>query len=225
MIYLQIFLTSILSIVVMFLITKMLGYRQLSELSLFDYITGITIGSIAGDLAIAEKEDILPFLFSMVIYGFVTLLISFSTNKSFYLRKLITGRPVVLIDKGKFIYKNFKKVHIDINEFLVKCRNSGYFDISAINTAIMEPNGKVSFIPMAADKPVTASDIKAVPKQEVLFANVIVDGKIVQTALESVGKDKKWLVSKLRSMGYDEYENIFLATCDNNLTVTCYKKD
>lgn len=225
MIYLQTLLTSILSLVVMFLITKMLGYRQLSELSLFDYITGITIGSIGGDLAIAEKKDILPFLLSMIIYGIVTLLISYSTDKSFALRKFITGRPVVLIDKGKFIYKNFKKVHIDINEFLVKCRNSGYFNVSQINTAIMEPNGKVSFIPMAADKPVTASDIKAVPKQDSYLANVVVDGKIIESALESVGKDKKWLVSKLRSLGYDEYQSIFLAVCDKNLTVTCFEKE
>lgn len=191
--YLRIVLTTLLSVLTLFVITRILGYRQLSELSLFDYINGITIGSIAAELAIAPKEDIWKILLAVIIFGLTTLLISFLTDKSYAVRKIVTGKPILLIDKGKFCYKNFKKSHIDMNEFLMKCRNSGYFDLSQINTAILEPNGKVSFIPMAANKPTTASDIKAVPKQDMLLTNVIIDGKIIDEGLELIGKDKSWL--------------------------------
>ena len=150
--YLRIVLTTLLSVLTLFVITRIIGYRQLSELSLFDYINGITIGSIAAELAIAPKEDIWKILLAVIIFGLTTLLISFLTDKSYAVRKIVTGKPIFLIDKGKFCYKNFKKSHIDMNEFLMKCRNSGYFDLSQINTAILEPNGKVSFIPMAANK-------------------------------------------------------------------------
>lgn len=215
---------SVLSIFVLFVLTRLLGYRQLSELSLFDYVNGITIGSIAADLAFSENEEILSRLVAMIVYGLVTLLISFLTDKSITARKIITGKPYVLVDGGKLCYKNFKKARLDMNEFLMKCRNNGYFDLSQIHTAVLEPNGKVSFIPTALNKPVTASDIKALPQQETILVNVVIDGKIMEETLKTVGKDKSWLLSTLRSSGNGDISKIFLATCDKNHSITVYEK-
>ncbi|MCM1364054.1 MAG: DUF421 domain-containing protein [Faecalibacterium sp.] len=222
--YLQVFLTTILSVVVLFAITRILGYRQLSEMSLFDYINGITIGSIAAELATCEKNETGTILFSMVIYGIATLLLSFMTDKSMILRRFITGKPIILLDKGKLCYKNFKKARLDINEFLMKCRNNGYFDLSQLDTAILEPNGRVSFIPTSPNKPVTASDIEVQPQQETILADVIIDGKIIESTLNTLGKDKKWLTKTLCDQGITDVSKVFLATCDNTFKITCYEK-
>ncbi|MGN0467975.1 MAG: DUF421 domain-containing protein [Acutalibacteraceae bacterium] len=222
--YIQVILTTILSVTVMFIITRILGYRQLSELSLFDYVNGITIGSIAAELATAQRDEIGTILVAMVLYGLTTLFIAFLTDKSLAARKFITGKPIILLENGKLCYKNFKKARLDINEFLMKCRNNGYFDLSQLNCAILEPNGRVSFIPTAINKPLTASDINALPKQEKIMANVIIDGKIVESSLIAVGKDKQWLIKTLRQQNIDDIDNIFLATCDESFNVTCYKK-
>ncbi|MCM1544811.1 MAG: DUF421 domain-containing protein [Ruminococcus sp.] len=222
--YLQVLLTTILSVVVLFAITRILGYRQLSEMSLFDYINGITIGSIAAELAIAPKSEIGTILVSMIIYGAATLLLSFVTDKSIVMRRFITGKPIILLDKGKLCYDNFKKARLDINEFLMKCRNNGYFDLSQLDTAILEPNGRVSFIPTALNKPVTASDIEVLPTQETILANVILDGKVVESSLSAIGKDQKWLMKTLCDMGVSDIGKVFLATCDSKFKITFYDK-
>lgn len=225
MIYLQVVLTTFLSVVVLLIITRILGYRQLSELSLFDYVNGITIGSIAAELATAEKREMIgPIFVAMVIYGLATLFVAFLTDKSLVLRRIITGKPIILVDNGTLLYKNFKKARLDISEFLMKCRNNGYFDLSQINTAILEPNGRVSFIPSAIYKPTTAEDLKLVPKQDKVIADVVLDGKIVQSNLKSIGKDEKWLIGALHSEGIDNISELFLVTCDDKYSLTCYKK-
>lgn len=224
MIYLQVTLTTVLSAVTLLLITRLLGYRQLSELSLFDYVNGITIGSIAAELATAEKDEIGPILMAIIIYGLFTLFIAFLTDKSIVLRRIITGKPILLVDKGNVLYKNFKKARLDMSEFLMKCRNNGYFDLSQIYTAVLEPNGRVSFIPTSLNKPVTAEDIKAAPQQENILADVVLDGKIVESNITAVGKDKKWLISALHKMGVENIDELFLVTCDDKYNLTCYKK-
>lgn len=226
MIYLQVILTTFLSVVVLLIITRILGYRQLSELSLFDYVNGITIGSIAAELATAEKIEMIgPIFASMIIYGIATLFIAFLTDKSLVLRRIITGKPIILVDNGTLLYKNFKKARLDISEFLMKCRNNGYFDLSQINTAILEPNGRVSFIPFALYKPTTAEDLKLAPQQDKIIADVVLDGRIVQSNLKTIGKDEKWLISALHSKGIDNISDLFLVTCDDKYNLTCFKKN
>ena len=222
--FIQVVLTTLLSVFTLFCITRILGYRQLSELSLFDYVNGITIGSIAAELATAERGEILTILIAMVLYGVVTLLIAFVTDKSLTMRKVITGKPITLMKQGKLCYDGFKSARLDINKFLMKCRNNGYFDLTQVDTAVLEPNGRVSFIPTAANKPVTVSDIKVSTTQDTLVANVIIDGRIDSHTLGNIGKDKKWLISKLKDIGVDDISKVFLAICDSRGTVTVFEK-
>ncbi len=159
MLYLKVVLTTILSVVLLFAITRLIGYRQLSELSLFDYINGITIGSIAAELATCEQGETLQISIAMVIYGIFSILVAFLTDKSTKLRKLFVGNPTLLMKNGRLYYEGFRKSRLDVNEFLMKCRNNGYFDITQIDTAILEPNGRVSFLPVSQNRPVTPKDM------------------------------------------------------------------
>ena len=93
---LNIALTSIGSIIVLFLLTKLIGNRQMSELNMFDYINGITIGSIAAEMATSLEGDFLKPLLAMIIYGVVTVLISILANKNIKLRRFFNGKTLIL---------------------------------------------------------------------------------------------------------------------------------
>lgn len=224
MLYLRVILTSILSVSLLFVITRLIGYRQLSELSLFDYINGITIGSIAAELATCEDGDAFKISIAMVIYGAFTILVAFLSDKSIALRKAFVGNPTLLMKNGRLYYEGFRKSRLDVNEFLMKCRNNGYFDITQIDTAILEPNGRVSFLPVSQDRPATPKDMKLSVTQDALVANVIIDGKVIEKSLSAIGKDEKWLRDRLKNQNYTDYSRILLASCDERGTVTVFEK-
>lgn len=222
--YIQVILTSLLSVVVLFLITRLIGYRQLSELSLFDYINGITIGSIAAELATCKKDEIVEILIAMIVYGAFAIVLAFITDKSITMRRVIVGNPTVLMKNGRLFYEGFKKSRLDVNEFLMKCRNNGYFDITQIDTAIMEPNGRVSFLPVSEDRPATPKDMKIAVTQDELVANVIIDGKVIEKSLTAIGRDSAWLRNQLKSRRQTDLSQILLASCDSKGTLTVFLK-
>ena len=155
--YITVIITAFVSMVVLFLLTKLIGNKQLSELTMFDYIVSITIGSIAAEMATELENPERP-LIAMIVYALVSFGISILVSKNIKLRRLLFGHSVVLMHGGKLYRKNFKKSRLDLNEFLMQARLCGYFDLSAIDTAIMEASGKISFMPYAAKRPATPED-------------------------------------------------------------------
>lgn len=159
----KLILTSFLSVVTLFIIAKIMGHRQVAQLDFFDYITGITIGSIAAELATELEKPWKP-LIAMIIYGAVAIVLNIITNKIPKLRKYINGSPTILLNNGKLYKRNMKKVKLDLSEFLMMCREQGYFDISSIQTAIFECNGKLTVLPLSTDRPVTPTDLNLFPE-------------------------------------------------------------
>lgn len=214
------------SLAVLFLLTKLMGYRQMSQMSLFDYINGITIGSIAAELA-TNLEDYHRPLTAMIIYGIVTVLLAWLTEKSICIRRFFNGKPLILLHHGTLYEQNLKKAKIDLNEFLEQCRVSGYFDISKLHAVILEGNGRLSFLPQTKERPVTPADLNLKPEDDDLTAVLILDGHIMEHNLHHSGKDKKWLSAQLSALGFPDAKDVLLATCDlnNKLTVFAKNKD
>ncbi|MGI6270654.1 MAG: DUF421 domain-containing protein [Candidatus Howiella sp.] len=219
---LNVALTSIGSIVALFLLTKLMGNKQMSELNMFDYITGITIGSIAAEMATALESDFAKPLLSMVIYALTATVISLVASGSIRARRLINGRSVVLCKDGELYKKNFKKTRLDLNEFLTQCRVNGYFDLAEIELAMLEPNGRISILPKAENRPATPKDLNIQPKKSEILINVIIDGRVVEGNLRHTGNNRQWLENQLKTQDC-KTEDIFLATCDRNNTLTVYR--
>lgn len=218
-------IAGIMSVVAMFIITKIIGYREISQLSMFDYINGITLGSIAADLAIStEWKEALYCMIGMVVYGMFTFLFSLVSRKSLMVRNLLVGKPILLMRKGKLFRNSFKKARLDLDEFLIMCRGKGYFDLNKIDTVLMEANGQISIIPKAKSRPLTPEDINVLVDEEGLVANVVVDGHIMYSNLKQIGNNKEWLISQLKSLGVDDVSQVFLAICDQNNKLTAYLK-
>ena len=213
------------SIIALFILTKLMGYRQMSQMSMFDYVNGITIGSIAAEMATSLEENFVQPLTAMIVYALAAVFLSWLGTKSIKARKLIEGKPILLLNKGNLYEKNLKKAKLDISEFLVQCRINGYFDLSELETAILEGNGKISFLPKAANRPMTPNDLQLAPKQDYMVANIILDGKVLIKNLQHTGNDMKWLNNQLKGKGVKRIEDVLLATCDKENTVTIYLKN
>lgn len=219
---LEVILRSIISLIILFIMTRLLGKRQVSQLTLFDYVIGISIGNFASEMSINLEANMLNSAVAVIVFGLCAFVISYSTMKSIFLRNVITGFPTVLMQHGEFIYKNLKTSKFDINDFLQQSRSNGYFDLSEIEYAILEPNGKISFMPKNLNRPVTIKDMKIKPEKQGLCANVIIDGNIMKAELKNINKNEKWLKEKLDNNILSE---ILLATVDINNKLTIYKKN
>jgi uncharacterized membrane protein YcaP (DUF421 family) len=206
----------------LFFLTKMLGRKQVSQLSASDYVIGISMGSIAAEMTINMDTPYFDGLVAMITYAVLAFLISLLTLKSIKLRRFLTGTPVVLIKDGKIIKKNLRKSLLDINDLLQECRSSGYFNLNDIAYAIMEACGKLSFLPKTPNRPVTLKDLKLKDTKAGLSANVIIDGEIMSENLKLIKKDQKWILKEIKKQGYDSPEKIFLATVDLNYKVSIY---
>lgn len=216
-------LTTVGSFAVLFLSTKLIGHKQIAQLDFFDYITGITIGSIAAEMATELEEPWKPMI-AMVLYGGITLALSLISSRFPRSRKYLNGTPTILMDHGKLYYENLKKARLDLSEFLVLCRQQGYFDLTTIQTAIFEYNGKLTILPVTTQRPVTPQDLDLSPDQELIFTELIMDGRILEENLHRMGLDRTWLDKQLKQRHISSAKEVFLAVCDRNLKFVLFKK-
>lgn len=220
---LRVFFTAPASLIVLFLMTKLIGNKQMSELNMFDYINGITIGSIAAEMATDTMAEFYPCVVAIVLYSVIAVFLTFLSQKSLFMRRFITGKSIILYDKGKLFYKNFKTAKLDIDEFLVMCRTKGYFNLDEIQTIIMEANGQLSILPNDKDRPLTPNDMKITVNQSRPEIVVINDGKILEKNLKYSGNNKNWLDKNLKKQKISLNE-IFVAFCDDTNNLKIYKK-
>lgn len=212
---------SLLSLALIFAVTKLFGNKQVSQMNLFDYVMGITIGSIAAELSTELENPIQP-ITAIIVYGAVGFIIAIATNKSTALRRWITGKPEILMENN-IIHKHLlEKAHVDINEFLAIARQEGYYDISQVETAIIEHTGRISFLPKTQYRPVTPDDLKMPVQKEHRFLNLIQDGLIMENELKALNKDSAWLSAKLKENGFKSEKDVFLMTMDTEENIHFY---
>lgn len=221
--FVYIIILSFVSIAVLFILTKMMGYRQISEMSFFDYVIGISIGSVAAEMATNIDLEWWKGVTAMVLYAAAGILFSVITQKSVQARKFISGQPIILINKGKIIKNNLKKARIDIDDLLSSARGNGYFNLADIEYAIMETTGKISFMPVALKRQLNPKDFNFAPENEGLYINVILDGHIMEKDLENANFSREELERQIRNQG-KRVEDIMLATVDNKKQLTLYDK-
>lgn len=211
---------SIGSLIVLFLITKLMGKKQVSELSLFDYVIGISIGNFTAEMVMNFDYQYINGIIAIVSFGIVSYLVSIITMKSIKLRRLLIGIPTVIIEDGKISLEALKSTKLDINDLLEQCRTMGYFDITEISYAILEVNGKMSILPKSDYQVPNLVDLNIKTDKAYLSINIIIDGKLMNENLKNSNKNEEWLKKELKKQGYSNYNNILLATLTNgNLAV------
>ena len=220
--YLKIIMTTVISAAVLFGIAKVSGHKQVAQLDFFDYISGITIGSIGAELA-TELESPWKPLTAMIVYGGIALVLRVLTTKRQKSRKYINGTPTIILDRGKLYRENMKKAKLDLSEFMLMCRQAGYFNLNDIQTAVYEYDGKLSVLPVSTRRPVNPADMNLSPPQETVLAEVIMDGRILDENLKRMGLDTRWLQKRLEEQGYQSAEEVFLGLCAGDHSLTLFR--
>lgn len=212
---------TIIILILIFIMFKLMGKKQVSQMNIFDYIIGITLGSIAADVSLDIEKNFLSGITCLVIYGLSSIIVSYLSLKSITLRNFFNGKEVPLIVNGKINYENMTKNKITINALETESRLMGYFNLDEINNAILEPSGLISFEPK--NKTVTKKDINLKEKNNGLVYNIIIDGIIIKENLKNINKNEKWLLRELKTKG-KHLEEIILFTIDKQEKINIYSK-
>ncbi len=154
-------INSVVSFVYLFIISKLLGKKQIAQLEFIDYAVGISLGSIAAEMATTDKP-FYHYLIAMTIFFLLAFLIAVIGRKSTFLKRIFKGKPATLIYNGKINYKQICKSNIDINDLLSMLREKGYFDINSVAYAIFETSGELSVLPKGAQTPTVVENLKDV---------------------------------------------------------------
>lgn len=218
---LHVVLASLFSAVILFLIAKVIGHKQVAQLEFFDYITGITIGSIAAELATTLDKPWWKPTISMLVFGSITVTLSIITRRFARTRKFINGTPTIIMNDGKLYRENMKKAKLELSEFLLFCRQEGYFNLNDIQAAVFEYNGKLSILPISTKRPLNPEDMELNPKPEHIGTEIIMDGRVMGDNLKRKGLNDDWLQKELKKQGYKSAKEIFLGICydENQLTL------
>ena len=222
--FLILIIKSVVSLLALFILTSALGKKQINQLNMFDYVIGISIGNVVAEMTVNKEVVFLDGIIVMAIYSLISIFVSFLEMKSLFFRKLICGTPTILIENGIIKEKKLKKTRIDINELLEEARINGYFDITEIEYALMETNGKISFLPKSKYKPVTKNDLKIDSPYKGLSLELIIDGEIILKNLKKINKSKKWLITRLNNMNYYDINKLLLVIIDTNEKLSIYEK-
>lgn len=217
---LEYIIIPIISLVVLFIITKMMGYRQVSQLNMYDYINGITIGSIASELVMGGFDNILQPLIAMIVYAIVIIFLSKAATSSLKLRKLIDGQAVVLYENNQIYNEELEKAKLDLDEFLMQCRIAGYFNLNELQTVVLETNGSFSFFPKEKYRPAVVNDLNITINKVKLPTVLVKQGIIFHDNLNIIGQDETWLENELNVRGIPLSDVILMFQEDNsNLAV------
>ncbi len=209
-----------------FVISKLLGKKQIAQLEFIDYTVGISLGSIAAEMATNTEVPFYYFLIAMTIFFLFAVLVAVVGRKTTFLKRLLKGKPATLIYDGKINYKELKKNKIDVNDLLSMLREKGYFDIADVAYAVFEPSGELSVLPVGAQKPLVMEDLdkdKIKPAQ--LEDIVVVDGALSWSGLNNAGKDEQWLFKRLGVTDGKDLKDILLCVYDaENDKLNTYRK-
>lgn len=220
---LKVLILSVASFAVLFVLTKLMGYRQISEMSFFDYVVGITIGSVAAEMATNIDTQWWRGVIAMAVYALFEILLPWISRKSVRARSFISGKPVVLIKNGQIDKNALKKAHLDINDLLSSARGQGYFSLSDIDGAIMETSGKISFLPTPQMRQLNPKDFNFSPMHTGLCTNLILDGKIMYSNLKETGIDERKL-NKILADRQVRLKDVLLLTVNEAGQTEIYKK-
>jgi len=213
-IILVVVIRSIIAFFVLLLLVRLLGKQQLNQLTFFDYIVGITIGSIASTLSVQVNENTTATLAGMVTWSALAILMGYLGIRSAPARKAIEGGPTVVVKNGKILDENLKKIRIPTAELLSQLRTQGVFNLADVEFAMFETGGEISVQLKSQKQPVTPNDPNIPTQYDGLPTNLIMDGVVQETALRSLNLTRAWLHYQLNKQNIAEINEIALAQLD-----------
>lgn len=207
-----VFVRSVIAFFSLLIFARIIGKEQISQLTFFDYVLGITIGSIASELSIDLSSRVWPHWVGLLTWAALGFLMEFISLRWRYAAKYIEGEPTIVIMNGKIMEKGLKKMRFRVSDILELLRNKSIFDINEVDFAIVEPNGQISVLKKAEYQPVTPKDMNIKVSPTGISTELIYDGIVIEENLRQLNKNKAWLVKQLKMQGVSRVSEVFLAT-------------
>ena len=211
---------GILVYILALVLSKLIGIKIISQMNFFDFVMGVSIGLMIAKIIIDKDHVVFSGVIALIVFSLLTISTSYLNLKSYIARSIVNAKTLILIENGRIIDKNIKKLRITINELMMKLREKDVFNIEDVQFAIMESNGQLSVLIKADKKPITPYDMNIKVKNLSLINDIIIDGKIVNKNLQIVGVDEKWLKSELKKKNINAIEDVFYAGVDQNKKLT-----
>lgn len=214
--YVDIFLRSIVLFITLLIFARIMGRKQLSEVTYFDYIVGITIGSIAAAISVDKRIDFFQGISAAVVWTIMPIIIGIINLKSLTFRRITDGDTLIVIENGVVNDKNMKKAKYNIEDLLMQLREKGVFDLAEVEFALLEPSGQLSVLKKAEFNPVTPKDMNIKTNYKGMLIELIVNGEVIDSNLRSIKKDRKWLKKELKIKNVNRLEEVIYAAFNSN---------
>ena len=216
--------TILLYFIVVF-VMRLMGKRQLGQLQPYELVITIMISELATlpmqDIRLPLLLGIIPILTMLILQ----IILSEFQLRSEGLRKIIDGKPSILLRHGNLDTAALKEQRINVDDLMEELRVSGYFNFSDLAYIILENNGQLSIIPKTELTPATKKDLNISSKQDVLPVILILNGKVQINNLKSINKNDNWLKNQIKDKKINSYEEVYLAMMDSNNNFYCQRKE
>lgn len=207
-------LRTVFTFLLLLILVRLVGRKFLSQLTFYDFIIGVTIGSVAANLALGQERSPVAAASILVVLAVLAIIVDYSHIKSMFIQKLTNSEPVTLIKNGEIIEQNMRKLRFSINDLMMSLREKNVFNISDVEFALIEADGKISVLPKSQKQPLTPSDLKMATSYKGLTKDLIIDGIVMKENLQDAKLDNEWLLNQLGYHGVKEVKSVFYAGLD-----------
>ncbi|WP_163103012.1 DUF421 domain-containing protein [Peribacillus alkalitolerans] len=197
--------------IALFLLTKVLGKTQITQITAFDFISAMILGELVGNALYDDHVGVLEVLFTVAFWGLLVYITEITTQKVQRFRGFLEGHPSIVIHKGQIVYKALKKNHLDLNQLQLLLRKKDIFSIRECEFAILETDGSVSVVKKPEYSTIITQDLNIVKNPSTLPVSVVLDGEIIRDNLQLIHKDEKWLHEQLRLLGKGRVKDVLFA--------------
>ncbi|AVX21515.1 Uncharacterized membrane protein YcaP, DUF421 family [Carboxydocella sporoproducens DSM 16521] len=220
----EVLLRTLGSFLAILILTRLLNKEQVGQLTFYEYVTGITIGSMAGTIAIDTEVKFLPDLLGLVLWCFLTYMMGYLSLVSRPARKLLEGQPTIVVHNGKILEENMAKLRYNVDDLLMQLRNKNAFNLHDVEFAVLEPNGQLSVLLKSQKRPVTPEDLGLPTQYEGMSWDLISDGEILKENLQKINLTEQWLRDELGKRGIFDLREVLYAGIDSRGSLYIDKK-
>lgn len=216
---------TLIGFAILLLFTRITGKKQLSQMTIFTYITGITLGSMIGEMVIHGGVELLEEIVGVALWSVLSFAVEYSALKIPFMRVVLDSEPSIVIKRGEIQVKALRKMRLNMDDLTMLLREKDVFTILDVWYAILEPHGELSIIKKAAKQPVLMETIGLQPQNPShLPGELITDGKLIRKNLLEFGKTEAWLAQELSKQGITSFKEVFYAELSENGLLFVQKK-
>src|SRR5690625_1493056 len=205
------FYETLFGITALFILTKLLGKTQISQLTAFDFIAAIVLGELVGNALFDKEAGIKEIGFVILVWGVLLYLIEIITQKFKGSRFLLEGKPALIIHKGEIMFEEIRKNKMDMNEILQLLRMKDVFSAEEVEYAVLETNGLISVLKKPKYQTPNKKDLNVKPEKAQIAIPLIMDGEMIKDNLAEANVTEEWLIKEIKRQNYSSVKKVFYA--------------